>query len=178
MPTCPPQKRTFNVAGFKIERGGNILNVDTGASLMSSVSGFAAYIQCYEGGNSVMAIKKDGQTILINKSIKSIINKLFKESGINLQFLKKNSKEYIGGTNLIPIPLGLGTVLIPVKVRKTIGINDGSFAYVDISTIKEISEDKNAIIRLKCGSIINCPETVKTIKNRMKTAKFIEEKFA
>lgn len=154
------------------------MNIDTKVSQPGSVSDFAAYIPCYESGNSVMAIKKDGQTVLISKSIKSIINKLLKDSSINIQFLKKNFKAYIGGTNLMPLPLGLGTILIPAKVRKTTEINDGSFAYIDMSLIKDISGDKNTIITLKCGNIINCLETVKTLRQRMKKGKLIEEKYA
>ena len=125
-----------------------------------------------------MVIKKDGQTILINKSINSIRNKLLKESSINISYLKKNFGEYIAGTMFMPLPLGLGTVLIAVKVRKTISSNDGCYAYVDLSYIKDVIEDKNAIIELKCGNIINSLETVKTVRGRMKTGKLIEEKFA
>ena len=44
--------------------------------------------------------------------------------------------------------------------------------------IKDMVDDKNTIIKLKCGNIINCLESVKTVRYRMKKGKLIEEKFA
>lgn len=159
-------------------KGGDNLNIDNKASPQGSFSDFAAYIPCYEGGNSVKAIKKDGQTILINKSIKPVLTGLMKENSIDIKYIRKNFCQYIGRTNIMPIPLRLGTVLIPVKVRKTIAINDGCYGYIDLSYIDDVAEDKNTVIRLKCGSIIGCLETVKTVRDRMTKGKLIQEKFA
>lgn len=141
------------------------------------LSGFIAYIPCYEEGNSVRAIDRDARAVLINKSIKAVIAGLLKESNINIKFLRKNFNQYIGSINLMPIPLKLGTVLIPVKMRKTIGVNDGAYGYLDLSHIAEVGEDEGTFIKLKCGTSINCLETVKTVKDRMHKGKLMEEKY-
>jgi len=105
--------------------------------LLQGLSGFAAYIPCYENGNCVRAIKKNGQAVIIYRCIKSVISMLLKESGLDLYSLRKNFSGCIGARNLMPVPLRLDTVLIPFKVRKTIGVNDGSFAYIDLLSLKE-----------------------------------------
>jgi len=84
----------------------------------------------------------------------------------------------MGCTNLMPLPISLNTVIIPFKVRKTTGINDGSFAYVDLSLIKYVSGDRNAAIKLHCGNDIHCLESAKTVRNRMMKGKILVEKYA
>lgn len=157
--------------------GGDILEGHNNRPIQGSVYDYAAYIPCYERGNSVRAVKKDGETALIEKSIKSVIAELLRESSISIKSIRKNFSQYTGMTNLMPIPLSLGRVLIPVKVRKTIGVNDGSYAYIDLLQIDDVFEDGSTKVKLKSGSTIDCMEVVKTIRERMKKGKVIEEKF-
>lgn len=139
---------------------------------------FAAYIPCYEEGNSVKAIKKDGETLLIEKGIKQVITGLLKESSISIKFLRKNFGQFIGRTNLIPLPLSLGTVFIPVKVRKSIGATDGAYGYMDLSQMEGVLKEECTVIKLCCGIKVECLESVKTIRDRMKEGRLIGEKFA
>jgi len=150
----------------------------TTANQLSSQSQYTAYIPCYENGNSVMAIKQDGQAIIINKSIKTLIKAFLKDSSLDMAALRRNFSAYTGRTSIIPIPLTLDMVLIPAKVRKTIGINDGSYGYINLSSISQVSGQSPAVITLKCGTKINCIEAAKTIKARIRMADMVNEKFA
>lgn len=140
-------------------------------------SEYAAYIPCYKDGNAVTAIKKDGGTSIIERGIKSLIRNLLKENSLDIHSIRKNFSDSIGRRNIIPVPLGLDTVLIPVKVRKAIAANDGSFAYIDLSYIKGITGDKNSIIGLTCGPEISCLESVKTVKQRVKMGDVVMKGF-
>jgi bifunctional DNA-binding transcriptional regulator/antitoxin component of YhaV-PrlF toxin-antitoxin module len=113
----------------------------------------------------------------MNKSIKSVINAILRERILDIRTLRKSLSGPEGRLNLLPLPIGLGRVLIPVKVRKTIGANDGAFAYVNLYSIDKVSGDKNAVITLKSGREINCLESVRTIRKRMKLSAVIGDRF-
>lgn len=144
----------------------------------SSLSGYDAYIPVYENGNSVKAVRKDGVTVGFGMSIKSMIKALLKESSMDVRLLRQNYSGSIGRMNLMPIPLGLDRVLIPVKVRKVIGKNDGVYGYIDLFSIEESSGDEMPVIRLKCGFEIHCLEKIRTVRNRIKLGNVIMDKFA
>lgn len=138
---------------------------------------YAAYIPCYAGGNAVMAVRKDGQTITINMGIKYLLGKLLKRSSLDIGCIRENYSKCVNRSNLIPIPLSLETVLIPIRVRKSIGSNDGSYAYIDSSNIEAVVGLGNAVIKLKCGFEINCIEPVSNVKKKINMGEIIREKF-
>lgn len=140
-------------------------------------SEFAAYIPCYKNGNAVTAIKRDGDVVIIDKGIKTIIRRLLKEMSLSMGHLRENFSVDGVRTKLMPIPLGLSRVLIPVKVRKALAINDGCFAYIDLSSIDGVIGEKNGVIKLQSGRYINTMETVKTIKHEDKGGRGFEVPF-
>lgn len=144
----------------------------------SSIWDYAAYIPCYDGGNSVMAVKKSGQTVTLDKGIKTVVRMLLKESSMDINAFRKNFSGSAGKLNLIPIPLNLDTVLIPLKVRKAIGKNDGAYAYVDMSSIKDVSGFRTSTVTLLCGMEIGCLESPRAVKRRMQTANMVKIQYA
>ncbi|HBM80024.1 MAG: hypothetical protein QME45_08630 [Clostridiales bacterium] len=149
-----------------------------GKSSDVSYSDYAAYVPIYKNGNSVQAIKKDGQTSFINHSIKSLLKIFLRQSSIDIRAFKQNYSVTMGRKNIIPVPLSIDTILIPVKVRKPLSVNDGSYAYLNLSSIKNVSGDKRSAIELTGGTVINSMESVITIKHRMKMGGAVSEKFA
>lgn len=139
---------------------------------------YIAYIPCYEDGNSVMEVKKDGQTVTLDKGIKSVIRMLLKESSMYINAFRQNFRGSAGRVCLIPIPLSLETVLIPIKVRKTIGKNDGCYAYADMSSIKEVTGAKVSVVTLSCGLKINCIENVRAVKQRINVGNMVKMEYA
>lgn len=145
--------------------------------LSENIDDIIAYIPCYENGNVVNAVKKDGETVLIDRSIKYVINTLIKDSTINIGCIKRRFRESFGAANLTPLPLGVQRVFIPVKVRKTIGVNDGSFGYVDLEHIEDVVvRSGGTVIKLRCGSTLACLESVRTVRSRMSAGRLMEEK--
>jgi hypothetical protein len=147
-------------------------------SSADNISDCAAYIPCYNNGNVVQAVTKDGQTVMVEKSIKSLLKNLLRRNGQDYSLLKKSISGCTGKDKCIPVPLSIDTVLIPAKVRKAIGTNDGAFAYVDLYSIESLYGDKNSTIRLRCGRDINTLESEKTIRSRMKAGAAIMEWFS
>lgn len=141
------------------------------------IFGYAAYIPCYEGGNAVRAVTKDAQIKIFDKSMKSLVRNLLRESSVDTGWLRENMLDASGKIKIMPIPISLDTVLVPVKMRKALCQNDGSYGYVDLSQIKEVLGDKDAVVILKSGFEISCTESAKAVKNRMWLSDSIREKF-
>lgn len=150
--------------------------MDTCKWLSENMDDIIAYIPCYQGGNIVNAIKKDGQTVSIDRSIKWVINTLVKDGSLNIGYIRRMFREGVGATNLMPLPLSPKRVFIPVKVRKTIGVNDGSYAYIDFKYIKEVVKCEGTVISLECSTSLTCLESVKTVKSRITAGKLMVEK--
>ncbi len=125
-----------------------------------------------------MAVKKSGQTVMLEKSIKSVVRMLLRESSMDINAFRKNFSGHSGKLCLIPIPLSLETVLMPLKVRKTIGKNDGAYAYVDVSSIKDVSGSRKSIVTLFCGMEIACIESEKSVRRRMQIANLVKMEYA
>jgi len=139
---------------------------------------YAAYIPCYNDGNSVLAVMSNGSTAIIKRSIRSQLNILPKEHNIDIRSLRKNFSVSIGRFNLIPIPLSLDTILIPVKIRKVIAVNDGRHAYIVLSHIKQVTGGQYAVIKLYSGYEINSIESLRNVKNKIRLGNLVREKFA
>jgi len=138
----------------------------------------AAVIPCYENGNVVRLISADGEQTIINKSIKSVLNDMQKSNNLDIKALRENFGGITGRKNIIPIPLSFECVLIPIKVRKALAVNDGSYAYVNLCYIEEIHERDGCKVSLKCGTIIKSLETKKTIQKRIDIANIMKERVA
>jgi hypothetical protein len=144
----------------------------------SKLSEYAVYIPCYDNGNAVKAVLKDGSMIVIGKSIKSVIKNIQRKNNIDIGLIKKNFGEYIGRKNIIPIPIDIENILIPVKVRKAVAVNDGSFAYVNLTSIENVLGDKKASIVLSCGKTLDVLESSRTVLTRIEMGRIVRDKFA
>lgn len=138
---------------------------------------YAALIPCYENGNAVKAISMNGEITIINKSIKSVIKSIQRTNNIDPVCLRQNYGKYVGRKNNIPLPINFENILIPIKSRKTIGINDGSFGYVNLLAISEVYECKGAVIKLSCNMTIESLESKKAVTRRIELAQLIRERF-
>lgn len=128
----------------------------------------AAYIPFYDNGNCVKVIQYNGEVSITRKGIRSVLKSIVEENDINIDAVKKSLAKYTGRKIILPIPLDIQNILIPVKVRKAISSNDGSFAYINIISIKEVCGNKNAVIKLSCNM------TVETIESKKAVMKMID----
>lgn len=125
---------------------------------------YEAYIPCYNEGNAVLAVKSNGEEIIINRGIRTVLKILLKENNIDMEAVKENFSHSDRKNILMPVPLGVDNILIPAKVRKSLSANDGAFAYVDLCSIKKVSGGNNAVISLKSGKEIQCIESAGSVK--------------
>ncbi|QCX34383.1 hypothetical protein FDN13_12105 [Caloramator sp. E03] len=127
-----------------------------------------------EGRGDCCRIKEDDNERIIYKGMSSALRSLFYERGRSIESIRKRCVKILNQKNLIPIYLGEGEVLIPVKVRESIVKGDGLYGYVNYGFIDRIYDD---YIVFKDNSRICVLENKKSINKRFKMASIVEKEF-
>lgn len=104
------------------------------------------YDEC--GQNCTYVILKDGSRTEYKMPVKSYIRKMFYAMHIDLEARNRWASEVLRHEFGNPILMSDEIVLVPVKMRKSIGSKDGCFGYVSLTAIDEIGDYS---ILLECG---------------------------
>lgn len=119
-------------------------------------------------------IRKDSGEDIFNKTMKSMINEIFKERCVDLKSIKRKCTRLLGQKNLTPIYLSEEEILIPVKIRKPRVTRDGGYGYVNYLFIDRV-EDRSIV--LKDESKLFYIDSARSIIKRIKMARILEESF-
>lgn len=121
-------------------------------------------------------IYTDKGDIIVSMTIRTVIKRLCAHYRLDIRASNKHFGGLISIKNAIPIPLSKDNILIQVKVRKPIGKDDGSMAYINLNSIKKIKGLKsNASIILNNEIEIQCICTANTIKKHMNHGELIKK---
>lgn len=127
-----------------------------------------------EGKGDCCRLKEDDNERIIYKGMSSALKSLLCERGRSIESVRKRCVKILNQKNLIPIYLGAGEILIPVKVREGIVKGDGLYGYVNYGFIDRIYDD---YIVFKDNSRIHVLENKKSINKRYKMASIVEKEF-
>ncbi|EOC99400.1 hypothetical protein [Caldisalinibacter kiritimatiensis] len=126
-------------------------------------------------GNSTKITTKESGDVFIYKTIHTVLKLLGKYFMIDLSASRKYYGEVIGASNIIPIPFDSENIFIPVKVRKPLSKNDGSFGYVNLKYIKDIEERKDGVyIVMKGNNEIKSLQRFKTVQKHINDGKIVK----
>ena len=127
-------------------------------------------------GNVTKAASIEGDIIIEEKSIRSVLKRVAKYYGADIKALRLKYGKIIGRKNIVPIPLAPDLILVPFKIRKPIISWDGAIGYVSYRQIKGIREDgstKESIITLRCDLDIRCLNKKTTAERHIKDAEIV-----
>ncbi|MDK2799525.1 MAG: hypothetical protein PWP27_1907 [Clostridiales bacterium] len=144
--------------------------------------GVTAILPAYEMnvGNVTKIINKEGREYVEKKKVKTILAKLANMYAIDLTSLRRKYSPLIHQRNVIPIPICKNMVLIPFKMRKPIGENDGSLGYIaleDIKTIHKINGSKYIEVITVNNQQIRCMVSYATACKHMKNAQIVKQHY-
>ncbi|HSH35668.1 hypothetical protein [Schnuerera sp.] len=129
-------------------------------------------------GNCTLLLTKEGGRYEIEKTVRTVLNKISKFYLIDLKETKKYYGNILNIKNLTPIPFNGGNVFIPIKVRKPLCKNDGSFGYVNIKYIDDTFRKKDkTIIQLKDQNIIESLSSLETVNKHIKNGHIVKKLF-
>ncbi len=105
-------------------------------------SNIAALIPFYDtnGQNSTKILLKDGSKQYAPSHIKVYISRMLYTLHLDPKALKHWTHEITGEKLNTPIVIDEHLIFIPVKLRKSIGKQDGSFGYVNILALTSIDD--------------------------------------
>ncbi len=120
-------------------------------------------------GNCTMVYTKKGQPKIIEKNMRSVMNKICKHYMIDLKETKKRYSSLISAPSQVPIPLSKNDVFIPLKTRNPLYKNDGAMGYINIKHIKNITKTVNTTtIHLINGISIECLCNITTVNSHIR----------
>lgn len=127
-------------------------------------------------GNCTLLLTGSGGKYEIEKTVRTVLNRIGKFYLIDLKETKKYYGDILNISNLIPIPFNRNNIFIPIKVRKPLCKNDGSFGYVNIEYIKRtfVAKDKT-IIQLTDGNIIESISSIATVNKHIKNGHLVKK---
>ncbi|SCG81897.1 hypothetical protein DW1_0277 [Proteiniborus sp. DW1] len=137
-----------------------------------------AFLPFYIEGNSTKVITNKQNEEYIYKSIKTFITLLSKYFMVDLNSSRQYYGKIIGSTNIVPLPFNKDNIFVPLKVRKAISKNDGSFGYFNIGFIKDIIEkNKKVYVLLKKGDCIEVLQGIETAKKNLRNGYIVKQAY-
>ncbi|WP_069650375.1 hypothetical protein [Caloranaerobacter ferrireducens] len=131
------------------------------------------YIDMY--GNCTKVITLKTQENYIFKSIKTVLKNIAKFYTLDLMASREFYGKIIGISNIVPIPFDSENIFIPLKVRKPIFKNDGSFGYFNLKFINDIKEEKNGVYIILEGNIkVRINQTLKTAYKHVRHGEIVK----
>lgn len=123
-----------------------------------------------QGNNTCRIISSIGTSTTLPMSTSKLIRSWFQSLHIDLYAQRTWSREILGQRNLNPIFFHKYHILIPIKLRKSIGAKDGCYGYIRLSSIENITSN---YILLSSGTKISYLSSMKTIRIKMQHAKLL-----
>ena len=137
-----------------------------------------AFLPVYLGmkGNCTLLYTYCGGIHEIEKTIRTVLNQLSKFYLVDLKAAKKHYGNLLGIKNLVPISFNKDNIFVPIKVRKPLFKNDGSFGYVNIKYIKKVDKSQGStVIYLTDNNSIECLNAIETVNKHIKDAHIVEK---
>ena len=123
------------------------------------------------GVNGSAIIFEDGSSIEHKRKVRSVIIELAGLFQKDIVLLRKQSNDVLSQKTMTPLSIAPGIIVVPFKMRKPVGKDDGTAGYVFESHVDGIEEAKEgSILRLKCGRRLAVMEGAKTATRHMDNA--------
>lgn len=122
------------------------------------------------GNNTCRVISSQGTSTTFPVSVSKLIRSWFQSLHIDLYAQRMWSQGILGQRNLNPIIVHEDHILIPVKLRTSIGSKDGCYGYFRLTSIQKLTPE---YILLSSGAKIPYLSSMKTIQTKMRHAKLL-----
>lgn len=131
------------------------------------------YIDMY--GNCTKVITLKTQENYLFKSVKTVLKNMAKFYALDLMASREYYGKIIGISNTVPIPFDSENIFVPLKVRKPIFKNDGSFGYFNLKFIYDIKEEKSGVYIILEGNIkVRINQTLKTAYKHIRHGEIVK----
>ncbi len=99
----------------------------------------AAIVPCYSTtGDTTTVFSTDGSATTIPSRVRAVIQRIAKSRAVDLGALRAKTRAITERTNLEPLPLAPGLVLVPVKVRRPRLAGDPTTGYINLHSVATV----------------------------------------
>lgn len=86
----------------------------------------------------------------------------------DIRLIRKQAREITGQRSMNPLPINPNIILVPFKMRRPIGKDDGAIGYFFNSSIDNVTEDEKEVkLILKDGQAFEILDTYSTAKHHI-----------
>lgn len=129
-------------------------------------------------GNSTKVITNKQDEVCIYKSIRAFISLLARYFMVDLNSSRKYYGEILGCTNIIPLPFNKDNIFVPLKVRKPVSKNDGSFGYFNIKFVNDIIKRSNKVyVSLENEMLIEILQGIDSAKKNIRNGNIVKQSY-
>lgn len=139
-------------------------------------SGMCGFIPLYgkDGTNGTLILMRDKSPQWEKYRLRTLVAQLARLYQKDIFLVRLKARELSGQRTMNPLPISAKIILVPFKVRKPVGKDDGSVGYIFISAIREAAtRDKGTVIILNDDQEIPVMDSLSTANRRIRTARHI-----
>ncbi|MFY9176870.1 MAG: hypothetical protein WBI74_02040 [Caldicoprobacterales bacterium] len=121
-----------------------------------------------DGGNYTKIIFKNNPPIIVEKKINTVLVRFAAYFQKDIRLIRQQAREITGQRSMNPLPVTLDIILVPFKMRKPVGKDDGAVGYILSSAIEKIAQAKDEVrIVLRNGQYLSVLDTYLTAKHHI-----------
>lgn len=121
-----------------------------------------------DGGNYTKLIFQNNPPIIVEKRIHTALGRFVAFFQKDIRLIRDQAREITGQRSMNPLPINPDIILVPFRMRKPIGKDDGAIGYFFNSAIDDVIEDDEGVrIALRDGQEIHVLDTYLTAKHHI-----------
>jgi len=124
-----------------------------------------------DGLNGSDILFEDGSRCSHKRKVRAVLKEIAALYQKDMALIRRHATQALGQKSMLPVSITSGMTLVPFKVRKPIGKDDGAVGYVFESAVISLEQaEQGSIIKLKGGFEIYVFEKIKTARRHMENA--------
>ncbi|NLZ38305.1 MAG: hypothetical protein GX893_01680 [Firmicutes bacterium] len=143
----------------------------------SDIVKIAAFVPIYENnlGQCIKIFFRNGQTGLVDLSMRSFLKNAAKAFSLDLQEMRRRLAALTGQKNLLPLALSPFLLYIPLKCRKPIVKGDGAYGYFRLRSLLTAAADPPpCTLTLEGGHQLTICQSYRIVRQRLRMARKVE----
>ncbi len=135
------------------------------------------------GGNLCRVYTNGGEVFVLNRKVETFLRGIVESYNSSLKVMRENNKRILHCDHFVPLAVAPRLVLVPVKMRRPLGHNDGATGYINNSSLLKVTDNKkdeeNSLpscrIFLEGGHVLTCLLDRKVVQQRRVQAQMMRE---
>ncbi len=123
------------------------------------------------GENGSLVLLKDTPPLQDKRKVKSVLSEVAALYQKDFSLIRQSTIELTGQKNMNPVPITPQLILMPFKMRRPIGKDDGTVGYLSECVVDSFQgSEKGTSLTLKDGTSLVVLDSLATVQRRIRTS--------